>query len=1258
MSENRIRIVWIPNQLSKDGRIEKFFDYVNGRLLTDYLSEFGYEYPKKDIVYLSSQKGKVNPDDYIPVAGEEIIIMAELKDPISLALSIGWAVTASLTASMSIGTMIAVAYTVGGLIIAGALTLVGFAIYSAFAKPRRPSFGTTGGLGSGSIDESSPTYAWDGIRSVREVGIPVGIIYGTHRVGGNIINEYVWNDGEDEYLNLLIALGEGEIESISDIEINENPFENYRGLTKYERYGTNDQEVIGGFEELHNASDVGAILLKDTPYIYTSVDNDIEGFEVTIGFPYGIYKISQSSGSMGSNSATFRVEYKIHTDGDDDWVDHGLTTVSDDSRTNIKKRVKVTGLYPEQYDIRITKTSDDSTEYKISDMRFAQIDELKTDDLAYPNTALLGLKLLATNQLSGMTPNFTAIVKGLKIKTYKVMNGAAEVAYDDYYYDPASEKFNLFADDTELTWDGVSYVTAYSANPAWCMYDLITNNRYGIGDFISVDNVDLASFVEMAKYCDERLLKGSGGFEKRFEFSVVLDSSNSVLDILAQLCATFRAWIFYSQGTIRLKIDKPESPVQLFGMGNIIAGSFTQSWKSLKETPNVVEVQFLDANKGYENEIVAVTDESSLDDDPMRKKTVRVFTTSITRALREGRYALNLGKYVHRSLSFKASLDAISCQAGDVISVSHEHPSWGYSGRVVSGDPQGVTLDKAVTIEAGKVYKIQCRMDDDTIEEKVVTNVAGSFSTLSVDSEWTKQPTEDCVWSFGETAYSKKDFRIISTKRDNNNEVTFECAEYSQYVFDDSAPDTPESNYEDPDSDIPVVTDLLLTERVVIEVDGTLKNVIDVWWRNPDISGYTYRAFRYAKVYVSSNAGGSYALVTQTAGNRCTITENIILGQPYRVCVTSVTNSGREKPIATSPYADIVISGKETPPSNVTTFLVNQRRDAMTFGWTEVADNDLQGYEIRKGTSWESGVVIATNLQGNTYDSNIVDVGTGQSFWIKAIDTSGTYSETATEATVTVENVPFQNIVIEWAEEDDTELSFDDFLSEETFQDVDELRFSDNCWAGAKDGMVRDGTTLKFDTGVLTGKYTTLVRDVGYVAPFRIGITPIFVLSGDETWQSFGDATMDADPTRRFTGVETGVETSIRIRVSSDNITWSDWVTWYDADYDCRYFQLEFTFTRLSTDMAVVCSSLKYLADLPDVDDYGEAEVTVAGDGVTVLYEKTYHEAPAVAITILTGEGKAFAFTDPPDTLGFTVKLYKLDGTAVVGTFSYQAHGI
>jgi len=97
---------------------------------------------------------------------------------------------------------------------------------------------------------------------------------------------------------------------------------------------------------------------------------------------------------------------------------------------------------------------------------------------------------------------------------------------------------------------------------------------------------------------------------------------------------------------------------------------------------------------------------------------------------------------------------------------------------------------------------------------------------------------------------------------------------------------------------------------------------------------------------------------------------------------------------------------------------------------------------------------------------------------------------------------------------------------------------------------------------------------------------------------------------------------------------------------------------RSDTSKTIQCSAFDYYADLPDVDEKGTGTVSNASTGLAVTLAKTFHEAPSVNIDILSGDGFVHKFSVVPSTTGFTVKLYKLDGTAVTGDFSYHAHGV
>lgn len=1209
-----IKLKYYPIRFEKECK-EFDLEFSRDFLIKDYIDKTGIDIRGMSIII----DGKVVESLNIPIDNQSEILITPALELEAIGTFLEWAfVTHWFTTTMII-------------------LSAGFAVYQAVSAPRLSGFGS---YGSG-MDESSPTYGWEGIRTIQEVGVPVKVIYGEHRTGGNILNQYVSTDGDLQYLNILIGVCEGEIDSISGVQINDNPVENFSDIDTAYRLGTNDQTVIPNFEDLHNVYGINAQLLKDPgdnskSYTYTTADSDVEGFEIYLTLPNGLFQVNSTSGAITSWDVTYQVEYKLHTDGS--WTDLGTTTISGKSRSTLRRIYRKDGLTAGQYDIRITRTSDDSSldPQMTGDLYLTSIDEIKTDDLAYPNTALYSIRALATNQLSGTTPNVTFVIKGKKVSIPDVLTeeGGDPVDWEDYYYDPVSETFKLLSDGTELYWDESSFTTAWSANPIWCLKDLLLNTRYGLGELIQSTDLDDDELLEMALYCEEKVPDGTGSYEKRFRMDVVLDSYSKAPDILTQLTAIFRAFAFQSQNGYSFRIDKAESPVQVFGVGNIVKDQFNQTWKSKNEIYNVVEVQFADKDTDYEDETVAVMDEASIEaGDPIRKKQIRLFTTRKSYALREGRYALWLSKYLHRSISLKTFIDGVACQAGDVINVSHDVPQWGYSGRVGTGSTTTkVVLDRSVVLETGKTYKVMVRFSDNTIEEKTVTDPPGTVTEVNVSAAFAQAPLEYDVYAFGESTKVIKPFRIVGISRDREGEVNINAIEYNASVYDDSAVVLPTNNYSALSLAIPSVSGLTLTERLIKMGDGSIEDAIDVWFDKPQPTGYA-RTIKKVHIYLSED-NLNWVYRGETVGYHYPIVGDIVDGKTYYVKVVTVTDDNKEGDLTSSPGSSISVVGKSAPPSDVTAFLVNRSRDRIYMGWTVPTDIDLSGFEIRYGESWEVGSTLVSNLKGSTFILLNFREGVDQSFWIKAIDTSGNFSTNAKEAVITIEEIPFKNIIASYSEQP--------------------------SWGGTKSNTVYvTGGILEISSGQLSGTYVTPVRDVGYVASFKIGIEEVVTLAaGARRFDDDSDVTFADSQTDRFSGSELAGSSSFEIKTSEDNVTWTDWATWQAGDYYCRYFQIRMTLTRNDLSQTVQCSQLDYYADLPDVDDKMDGEVTVAGDGCDLTFTKTFHEDPyGVHITILTGDG-VYAKIASLDSTGCNVKLYDAAGTAKTGTFKAHIHGV
>lgn len=267
----------------------------------------------------------------------------------------------------------------------------------------------------------------------------------------------------------------------------------------------------------------------------------------------------------------------------------------------------------------------------------AQPADSRNSDENYSNTGYLAVSLHASDDLTG-NPVITSIVDGLKVKV----------------------------------WNNGTFVRQFSRNPVWCLYDIMTNRRYGCG--IKEKRIDLDSFIECAKYCDELIDDGTGTGTKepRFVFDAVIGDLQDADAVIAAIAATFRGFVVYSEGIYKIRLERAELPTQEFIEGeSIISNSIAISRSSRLETPNRVIVQFTDP-------VHWTTDQYTLDDDDdIRDRGLRDKTISFigvkrrTQAARTANYIFDMLHLCPNFVEFKVPFDKIEAEPGDIVKITH-----------------------------------------------------------------------------------------------------------------------------------------------------------------------------------------------------------------------------------------------------------------------------------------------------------------------------------------------------------------------------------------------------------------------------------------------------------------------------------------------------------------------------------------------------------------------------------------------------------
>ncbi|MDI9412911.1 MAG: phage tail protein [Bacillota bacterium] len=254
----------------------------------------------------------------------------------------------------------------------------------------------------------------------------------------------------------------------------------------------------------------------------------------------------------------------------------------------------------------------------------------------WKNTAYVALEFEASTDIWSL-PTISAILEGTKI--------------------------NVLGGDGKWT-------KKYNRNPIWCLYDFMTNKRYGVG--LKPSMIDIISWKNAADYCDE-LVDG----DVRFRLDIAIEDQQSSLDLIDALLSTCRGHLIFSEGKIRVQIDKDEIPVQAFSPQNIIKDSFSVSEVSKNDVPNQIVVEWLDPESDWALTSTEWNDEIDQEDRDIVSQSIEL--KGITRASQAGRMArfiLDSLTRCKKSCQFGVGVDALACEVGDVIKVSHFVPGW------------------------------------------------------------------------------------------------------------------------------------------------------------------------------------------------------------------------------------------------------------------------------------------------------------------------------------------------------------------------------------------------------------------------------------------------------------------------------------------------------------------------------------------------------------------------------------------------------
>jgi len=584
---------------------------------------------------------------------------------------------------------------------------------------------------------------------------------------------------------------------------------------------TDDHSAMEFFNKIENSisynlqinNDPSGTVSVDSPGVVVTTSEIVDSIKVNLSAPV-LYK--SANGNLNETAVTVKIYWKL--EGSSLYTEDDSTTATIKGKT--KSEVEYSLMLPVAqagiYDIKIVRVTESNEDnLLITDRVYLKdIVEIIQDKLIYPHTALLGISIKATEHISGGLPTVTSIVKGTKVSVPENYNSARRIMQGSYTGELKSTK-------------------EWTDNPVWCLYDLITNSRYGLKDYFKISDaklgIMLANFYIMAQYCDERVLPSgevvtdstSIDFEAarpRFSLNLVIDQSKTAIEWLTAICATMRGSLYYTEGCIFLDIDRPNKPItQIFNMSNL--NDFTETGSSIKQLPNAYEVQFNNYANDYDSDTILVEDpvyKLNQSAEEYKNTLQLVGVTSEEQAKALAKYTLNVSRLLTKTVTFKTSTYGLLSTVGDIVGVQHDTPLWGFGGRIKSYNPTTLEIEvyEDITVENGKTYAIQLVTSGIVSEELALESVpAGTYSTFTLTSTPSTAPTADDVYVLGEYTKVLKPFKIVSVARDKDEVVQLTCVEYDESVYSDDL------------TDLPITTAIPNYSQLNLTPDRSVKNV-------------------------------------------------------------------------------------------------------------------------------------------------------------------------------------------------------------------------------------------------------------------------------------------------------------------------------------------------------------------------------------------------------------------------------------------------
>ncbi|HEN4886728.1 TPA: DUF1983 domain-containing protein [Klebsiella pneumoniae] len=763
---------------------------------------------------------------------------------------------------------------------------------------------------------------------------------------------------------------------------NEDGSFNYSGVTWDFRDGSQDQSPMPGFDFVETPKAVNT-QLKTTNAVTVAIDNDdADRVRVIMKFP-SLRSIDKKTGDTNGTSVQFKFQL---ANGNGSFYDVIATgEISSDVTLTAKK----TGVYYRSYEIQLPKpgraykvrvlrlSADSNDQYLFNDTWVDSIGEIVDTPMNYPNSVLVGLKV-NSEQFGSSMPSRSYLIRGLKIRVPS-------------NYDENTNTYNG-------VWDG-TFKLLSSSNPAWILFDLLTNARYGLGKFVSESMIDLGQLYQIGRYCDEEVDDGFGGKEKRFAINTQITSRQDAYRLIQDIAGAFRGMVFWAGGMVNIMQDSPSDPVMLFTNANVKDGLFTYKGSARKDRPSVALITYNNKQDGYKQNVEYVEDQEAMARYGERKTEAVAFgCTSRGQAHRVGLWLLYTARMESDMITFTAGLDASFLMPGETVLIQNKYRAGKRnSGRIVSFTKNSITLDAPVSLKKSGSF-IRIINQEGKIVERDINETGDNITkvTFKTALATADQPVANGVWTITEPDLVPMRARVVAIAQGETPgsfDITVVQNNASKYqAIDNGATLVPENTTVlDPTYSKP--SNLVISEGTYLSSPGNLSVKLMLAWEG--------KSPEYWVSWRRSDEGNVSNWQSARATEEQYEIVNVAENGRYDFQLYSVSFGGKKSEIITAVYQ---VKGTMTPPGAPTSLTAVGDYRNVVLNWVNPDSVDLAQINVyaSKTNKLDNATLIAQAATTTFTHAGLGDNETWY-YWIRAVNKRGMVgqpnSNLGTEAT-------------------------------------------------------------------------------------------------------------------------------------------------------------------------------------------------------------------------------------------------------------------